>query len=357
MLEGPLLEESEAGAVVQCAGSCHVQRVLRTLNAYRRSGTLTHVVLRAGDRDFACHRAALGAAGSAYFRSLFTAWRPVGGPAAVPTVPQTPGVRRTRAALARAVVLDYVYGAGLRLRAEDEEAAAVLELAHRLGMAGLREACSYFFLEDRLRVTNSLALRGVAAAFSLPSLAERCSLVLRHTFTEVLRHTDFLELAPDEVAALLTDPALGVAREEAVFEVAMQWVRHDTQARCGELRRLLEHVRLPLLAPEHFLQKVEADELLQTCSDPPLLLEARACFILGEASALCTRPRRFMDLAEEIVVIGGCDHNGLLKLPFADAYHPESQCWTPPPGLPGYMRSEFAACTLRNDIYVSALQS
>lgn len=60
-----------------------------------------------------------------------------------------------------------------------------------------------------------------------------------------------------------------------------------------------------------------------------------------------------MDLAEVIVVIGGCDRKGLLKLPFADAYHPESQRWTPLPSLPGYTRSEFAACALRNDIYVS----
>lgn len=60
-----------------------------------------------------------------------------------------------------------------------------------------------------------------------------------------------------------------------------------------------------------------------------------------------------MDLAEVIVVIGGCDRKGLLKLPFADAYHPGSQRWTPLPSLPGYTRSEFASCALRNDIYVS----
>ncbi|OWK17645.1 hypothetical protein Celaphus_00009242, partial [Cervus elaphus hippelaphus] len=135
----------------------------------------------------------------------------------------------------------------------------------------------------------------------------------------------------------------------------MRWVRHDAPARRGQLRRLLEHVRLPLLAPAYFLEKVEADELLQTCSEcRPLLLEARACFILGrESGALRARPRRFMDLAEMIVVIGGCDRKGLLKLPFADAYHPDSRRWTPLPSLPGYARSEFATCTLRNNIYVS----
>ncbi|KAK2493510.1 hypothetical protein MC885_021541 [Smutsia gigantea] len=355
MLEGPVAEESEPGSEEPCVKSCHAQRVLQTLNAYRRSGTLTDVVLRAGGRDFPCHRAALSA-GSAYFRSRFAAGQLERVLTLVPVVPVTheaPGSGPAGAASALAVVLDYVYGADVRLRAE-EEAAAVLALAERLGVAGLREACASF-LEGRLRAANSLALRRVAAAFSLTSLAERCGRVLRQAFAEVARHADFLELAPDEVEALLADPALGVAREEAVFEAAMRWVRHDAPARRGQLRRLLEHVRLPLLAPAYFLEKVEADELLQTCGEcRPLLLEARASFILGrEAGALRARPRRFMDLAEVIVVIGGSNRKGLLKLPFADAYHPGSRRWTALPTLPGYMRSEFAACALRNDVYVS----
>lgn len=292
MLEGPAPEELEAGSPAPCAASCHAQRVLQTLNAFRRSGTLTDVVLRAGGRDFPCHRAALSA-GSAYFRSLFAAGRPEHGPAVVPVAPVASEAAPGAAAAALAVVLDYVYGAGVRLRAEDE-AAAVLALAERLGVAGLREACARF-LEGRLRAANSLALRRVAAAFSLASLAERCGRVLRQAFVEVARHADFLELAPDEVAALLADPALGVAREEAVFEAAMRWVRHDAPARRGQLRRLLEHVRLPLLAPAYFLEKVEADELLQASREcRPLLLQARACFILGrEAGALQARPRRY----------------------------------------------------------------
>lgn len=294
-----MLEESEPGSVAPCAGSCHAQRVLQTLNAYRRSGTLTDVVLRAGGRDFPCHRAALSA-GSAYFRSLFAAGQPERGQPerGLPVVPLAPLASEAGpdAAAALAVVLDYVYGAGVQLRAEDE-AAAVLALAERLGVAGLREACASF-LEGRLRVTNSLALRRVAAAFSLASLAERCGRVLRQAFVEVARHADFLELAPDEVAALLADPALGVAREEAVFEAAMRWVRHDAPARRGQLRRLLEHVRLPLLAPAYFLEKVEADELLQASREcRPLLLEARACFILGhDAGTLRARPRRYGSL-------------------------------------------------------------
>ncbi|XP_036180844.1 kelch-like protein 35 [Myotis myotis] len=345
MLEGPSLGESEPGAEAPCSGSCHAQRVLQTLNAYPGSGTLTDAVLRAGGHDFPSHRAALGT-GSAHFCSFFAARQPELGQA---VVPETPGAGRTKAAAALAVALDYVFSSGGQLRAEAEDEAA----AGRPGVAGLREACTRF-LEGSLRA-NSRAPRHVAAAFPPPCPAGRCGRGRRQGFTEAARHADFLKLAPEDVAALLADPALGVAREEAVFEAAMRWVRHDAPARRGQLRRLLEHVRLPLLAPDYFLEKVEKDELLRACCEcRPLLLEARACFILGrEAGGLRTRPRRFMDLAEVIVVIGGCDRKGLMRLPFADAYHPESQRWIPLPSLPGYMRSEFAACTLRNDIYVS----
>lgn len=60
-----------------------------------------------------------------------------------------------------------------------------------------------------------------------------------------------------------------------------------------------------------------------------------------------------MDLAEAIVVIGGCDKKGILKLPFTDMYHPKSRQWTALSSVPGYTKSEFAACTLKNDVYIS----
>lgn len=60
-----------------------------------------------------------------------------------------------------------------------------------------------------------------------------------------------------------------------------------------------------------------------------------------------------MELAEVIVIIGGCDKKGLLKLPFTDLYHPKSRQWTALSSVPGYTKSEFAACTLKNDVYIS----
>lgn len=60
-----------------------------------------------------------------------------------------------------------------------------------------------------------------------------------------------------------------------------------------------------------------------------------------------------MNLSEAIVIIGGCDKKGLLKLPFTECYHPKSGQWTTLATMPGYTKSEFAATTLKNNIYIS----
>ncbi|XP_044521925.1 kelch-like protein 35 [Gracilinanus agilis] len=321
--------------------SDHAQHVLQTLRVYQLSGTLTDVVLRAGDRDFPCHRAALSA-GSTYFRALFAG----GGPQedVVPLPQASPGVL--------GLLLDHLYGAGVSLLEED--AAALLALSDLLGVIPLREACANF-LEGRLGPENCLAFLSLAQTFSLPSLAEESHRVVCQAFSEVSFQPEFLELELAQVAELLADDSLVVAREETVFEAAMRWVRHDPLARHRQLPCLLEQVRLPLLAPAYFLEKVEANEMIRANREcHPLLLEARQCFILGrEGSSWRATPRRFMDLTEVIMVVGGCDRTGLLTLPFAGAYHPWSRQWKSLPSVPGCTKSEFAMCTMKNDVYLS----
>ncbi|XP_072466927.1 kelch-like protein 35 [Notamacropus eugenii] len=331
----------DPSCAVPCVSSDHGQHVLETLNVSQLQGTLPDVVLRAGDCDFPCHRAALSA-GSTYFQALFAG----GGPQedVVPLPQVSPGVL--------GLLLDHLYGAGVSLL--EENTAALLALSDLLGVIPLREACANF-LEGRLGPENCLAFLRLAQTFSLPSLAEGSRRVLRQAFSDVSLQPEFLKLELPQVAELLADERLAVAREEAVFEAAMRWVRHDPPARQGQLSCLLEQVRLPLLAPAYFLEKVEADEMVRASREcHPLLLEARQCFILGrEGSSWRATPRRFMDLAEVIVVVGGCDRTGLLTLPFAGVYHPWSRQWKTLPSMPGCTKSEFAMCAMKNDIYIS----
>lgn len=60
-----------------------------------------------------------------------------------------------------------------------------------------------------------------------------------------------------------------------------------------------------------------------------------------------------MEVAETIIVIGGCHKRGLVKLPFVDVFRPDRGEWKLFCNVPGYTKSEFAACALKNDVYIS----
>lgn len=59
--------------------------------------------------------------------------------------------------------------------------------------------------------------------------------------------------------------------------------------------------------------------------------------------------------AEMIFVIGGCDKHGFSRLSFMEKLNMESREWLSANVLPGYSKSEFAACELQNDIYLSGI--
>ncbi|OXB55480.1 hypothetical protein ASZ78_005416 [Callipepla squamata] len=326
-----------------CSGSCHAEQILQTLNAYRRSGIFTDVVLLIDGQEFPCHRATLSA-NSTYFRAMFGGSLKEGHQNII-------NIQKISAST-MSLLLDYMYGGSIVIQEDNVE--GILELSDLLQISKLRDAC-ISFLEGQLHPCNCLGIMKFADSFSIASLTEKSKRFVLECFVEVSCHEEFLEMGVKELVEYLSDEQLVVPKEEVVFEAVMRWVRHDVPARKGALKDLLEHVRLPLLNPTYFLEKVEMDELIQDSKECiPLLHEARKYYILGnEVSSLRSRPRRFMELAEVIIIIGGCDRKGLLKLPFTDRYHPKSRQWTALSSVPGYTKSEFAACTLKNDVYIS----
>ncbi|XP_078512370.1 kelch-like protein 35 [Lissotriton helveticus] len=343
-LENTSQEEKEEKMCLKlCNGSCHAEEILQTLNAYRQSGILTDVVLSVGGQEFPCHRAALSA-NSAYFRAMFSSNLKEGHQDVV-------SIQKI-AASAMSLLLDYMYGGSLVIQEDNVE--SVMEASDLLQIPRLRDACIRF-LEDQLHPCNCVGILKFADSFSITSLSEKSKKFMLEGFSEVSCHEEFLDLSQAELIAYLSNEELVVMKEEVVYEAAMRWVRHDAKTRKKVLRDILEHVRLPLLDPTYFLEKVEMDAIIQDSPECfPLLHEARTYYILGnEVDSIRARPRKFMDLAEVIVVIGGCDKKGLLKLPFTDRYHPKTKEWMALASVPGYTKSEFAACTLKNDIYVS----
>ncbi|XP_006013535.1 kelch-like protein 35 [Latimeria chalumnae] len=326
-----------------CSGPCHAEEILQVLNIYRQSGIFTDVVLQVDGKDFPCHRATLSA-NSLYFKAMFTGYLKE-------CRQDTIEIQKVSASTME-FLLEYMYGRKIQIQEDNVE--SVLEASDLLQISKLREDC-IAFLEEQLDVCNCLGLMKFANTYSIPSLWEKSRKVLLEGFVEVSQHEEFLQLSKEELTEHLSNEQLVTPTEVALFEAVMRWVGHEVSTRKSALKDVLELVRLPLLDPVYFLNNVEMDELIQECKEcRPLLLEAKQYQIFGnEVSSIRTRPRKFTDLVETIVIIGGCNKNNQMKLPFMEKYNPSTKEWTTMARIPGYSKSEFASCTLKNDIYVS----
>ncbi|KAJ6664768.1 hypothetical protein lerEdw1_005740 [Lerista edwardsae] len=326
-----------------CSGSSHAEQILQTLDSYRRDSLFTDVVLVMEGQEFPCHRATLSA-NSAYFRARFAGGLQEDGQETI-SLPET-------SASAMSLLLDYMYGG--RIVIQEENVEGILKLSSLLQIPRLKDAC-VAFLEDQLRPCNCVGTLRLARSFGIAPLAERSKRCVLEGFAEVSHCQEFLQLDLEELTECLSSDQLAVPREEAVLEAGMRWVRHDAAARKGALKGLLQCVRLPLLDPVYFLEKVAMDTLLRGSKEClPLLQEAHKHHILGTGvSSQWSRPRRFMESAETILVIGGCAKRGRGKLPFVDRLHPDRGAWKLFCSVPGYTKSEFAACALKNDVYIS----
>lgn len=101
-------------------------------------------------------------------------------------------------------------------------------------------------------------------------------------FSQMVQQRDFLELPVDSLESVLQRDDLDSSCEECVFEALISWVRARQDERSPVLARLLSHVRLPLLEPAYFVEKVETDELIRSCAEAfPLLQEVRRYHLTG----------------------------------------------------------------------------
>ncbi|XP_056592656.1 kelch-like protein 24 isoform X2 [Triplophysa dalaica] len=310
--------------VILCSGSSHAENILMVLNAYRRSGTFTDVVLWVDGCEFPCHRATL-CASSPFFHAMFCG----SFQESKQTEVKLEGISRK----AMEHLLDFLYEGKLNL--DEEKVESVFLAAHQLEVSALSTACVNL-LEKNVSPANCLGFMELADLYSLGPLQDECQNMLIHNFEEVSKHQEFLGSPVARVLELLTCELLQVP-EEVRVESALRWVHHRPADRKYNLKELLEQMRLPLLDPAFFTGTLEADELVLDCRDcRPLLHEARMYRVYGrEVSSPRTRPRR---------------------LSLMEMLNPITGDWISSVALPGYPKSEFAACELQNHIYISGGQ-
>ncbi|XP_075706042.1 kelch-like protein 35 [Rhinoderma darwinii] len=323
-----------------CGGTCYANEILQSLNTDRQSGLFTDVLLRVDGQTFCCHKVILSSR-SSYFRAMFTNGFKERDDHVVDL--------HEISAPVMGLVLDFMYEG--RISIQEDNVEDILQASDKLHLYSLRDDC-VTFLDGQLDPSNCVGIMKFADMLSITSLSEKSKKLMLEGFEEVSCHEEFLKLSKEDLVEYLSNDDLAVGKEEVVFEAVMRWVKDNGRE---ALKDLLEQVRLPLMDPAYFLEKVEMDKTIRESPECFFLLhEARIYHVLGDPmNSRRVRPRSLMDVSELIVVIGGCDQKGILKLPYIDSYEPRTGRWTALSVFPGYTKSETAVCTLKNNIYVS----
>ncbi|KAL0963626.1 hypothetical protein UPYG_G00308770 [Umbra pygmaea] len=328
--------------------SVELQRGMETL---RVSGELTDVTLRVQDQDFPCHRAVLAAA-SYYYRAMFCS----GLKESHEDLVEIKGVDSET----MKTLLDYTYTSCALITNTNVQ--RTLEAASLFQFPRVVEACAGF-LADSLQPDSCVGVLRLAEAHSLDALKDRVLDYLVSEFSRVVQQEEFVELPVGALQNALMRDDLCVTQEECVFEALMRWVRAQEEERHPLLAGLLSHVRLPLLEPSFFLERVEADQLIRRCDQAfSLMQEARSYHLSGnEVVSERTKPRLKHYLSEVFMIIGGCTKEErfvatmtcfdplrrsrleVAKLPITEMEEEShNRKWV-----------EFACVTFRNEVFIS----
>uniref|UniRef100_A0A3P9MWM8 Kelch-like family member 6 n=2 Tax=Poecilia reticulata TaxID=8081 RepID=A0A3P9MWM8_POERE len=270
-----------------------LQRGMETLRVNRE---LTDVTLCVQGQDFLCHRTILAAA-SQYFRAMFCSGLKESHEERVEIKGLDSGTMRS--------LLEYTYTSRALLTHSNVQ--RILEAASQFQFLRVVDACASF-LSNSIHLETCVGILNLADSHALPTLRTRAQDFITSQFSQVVQQQDFLELPADSLEAILQRDDLSVKCEECVFEALMRWVRAQQDERYPLLASLLSHVRLPLLEPAYFVEKVESDELIRRCAEAFYLLqEARMYHLSGrEVVTERTKPRVQHFLSEVFLIIGGC---------------------------------------------------
>ncbi|XP_068602535.1 kelch-like protein 6 [Brachionichthys hirsutus] len=349
-------DEAEREDLSACCELCwqdgglpaELQRGLDNLRVHRE---LTDVVLVVQGHDFPCHRAMLAAA-SHYFRAMFCNGLKESHEERVDMKGLDSGTMD--------LLLEYTYTS--RAQITHANVQRILEAASQFQFLRVVDACTGF-LSKSLHLDSCIGILSLAERHALTTLKAGAQDYIATHFSRVVQQHDFLELPAESLETVLQRDDLDMTCEECVFEALMRWVRARQQERHPSLARLLSHVRLPLLEPAYFVEKVESDELIRNCSEAfPLMQEARTYHLTGkEVVTERTKPRMQHFLSEVFLIIGGCtkDERFISTVTCLDPLRRSrlEVAGLPITGVEDESQNrkwvEFACVTFRNEVYIS----
>lgn len=208
-------------------------------------------VLKVQDKTFPCHRLVL-AASSPFFKAMFLS--------ELEESKKREIVLKDVESSVMGIILRYLYTSDISLTEHNVQ--DIFMVANMYQIPSIFSVC-VSYLQEKLVLGNSLAIFRLGLVLNCPRLVLAAKEFICEHYQVVTRDQDFLQLAPSELALIITSDSLSVEREEQVFESLMSWVKHDEKTRVKDLPELLHCIRFRLIPLDYFKEKVERHHYIQ----------------------------------------------------------------------------------------------
>ncbi|XP_013864408.1 kelch-like protein 40a [Austrofundulus limnaeus] len=208
-------------------------------------------VLKIQDKEFPCHRLVL-AASSPFFKAMFLSELEESKNREIVLKDVDPSVM--------GMILHYLYTSDINLTEQNVQ--DIFMVANMYQIPSIFSVC-VSYLQEKMVLGNCLAIFRLGLLLDCPRLTLEARDFICERFQVVVRDPEFLQLAPSELAILITSDALNVEQEELVFESLMDWVKHDETKRLKDLPELLHCVRFRLIPVDYFKNKVERHQYIR----------------------------------------------------------------------------------------------
>lgn len=253
--------EQDGDAIVFTCND-HLLKTFLKMEGFRKNSKLCDIVLVVGEKKIKAHRLVL-AAFSDYFSAMFTGDLSDNGKVVHLSDMDPQAVED---------LIQYAYTSNIQIRVDNVE--SLLSVSCILQIDEVKEACSEF-MKHQLHPTNCLGIRAFADGHGCTELFKIADAFTKERFVDVVKNQEFVLLSAECIAHLISSDDLNVTSESQIFDALCAWTEHDEETRKQVMPRLLGLVRLPLLAPEFLVDKVEMSSLFRDMSPcRELIIEA-----------------------------------------------------------------------------------
>lgn len=317
--------QPECLSYVNFTASSHASGLLSCMKTLRDRTNLCDVTLCVAGEEFKVHRLVL-AASSPYFNAMFTNMHLESSLSRVELNEVEAGALKS--------LIDFAYTSNLII--SEENVQGLLGAANLLQITSVVEACCDFLM-DQIDVENCLGIAAFAEMLSCSQLYQTSWRFAQDNFHDVWRTEEFLSTPMSLLQELFCSESLHVESEDEVLDCAMRWYGHDQVTRQDGVKKLLHHVKLPLIPLSAISDAILSDQTLS--SDPEIQLlvsDAERYQKCPKVAEQCLDtpayarylPRKSVGQGQFLYVVGGETTPGRSTVGSVERFSPSKESWS-----------------------------